>query len=426
MTISAFGLPAMAQTTDEIEALRAEIRQLRAEVETLKSEKSDPAIAELERRIDILTRAIESIDTGRSRASADQYQAGLGQAASKVYRSDLGLSFGGYGEMVYENRESSNDQIDFLRAILYTGYKFSDRVVFNSEIEFEHATSGDGIGEVSVEFAYLDFMLRPEASIRAGMLLVPMGLVNELHEPTAFLGVMRPTVERSVIPSTWRENGLGLYGESGSLSYRAYLINGFRGEEFGSGGLRGGRQSGGKAIANDFAFVGRLDWAPAEGLLFGGSVYSGDSGQDLPIDVSTTILELHGMASLRGWSFRALWADASVDDVAELNGLLGLTGAASVGEDLGGWYAEVGYDLTTMMRFGESSITPFVRYEQVDTQKSVPSGFSRNPANDQEILTIGVSWKPIPQTIFKADYQLIEIGTGDENRQFNLGLGYIF
>lgn len=418
-----------AQDQVSLEALERKVEALQAQIDRL--EGADPdVIAELERKIEILTREIESLKIDRGApAEADEFDAGLGQAASKIYRSGNGFSFGGYGEMIYENYDGTrddgaasgrSDQIDFLRAIIYMGYKFNDWVLFNSEIEVEHAD------EIYLEFAYLDFMLRPEANVRAGLLLLPIGIVNELHEPTAFLGAMRPLTESSIIPSTWRENGAGLYGEVGSFSYRAYIVNGLRGEAFSATGLRGGRQKGSKALAEDFAFAGRLDWSPVEGVMLGGSLYQGDSGQDLNVDAGTRIVELHGDARLRGWWLRGLWSRADLDDVTGLNHALGLTGSSSVGEELTGWYGEVGYDLSTVFDMGEASVIPFVRWEQVNTQDAVPAGFSSNPANDVDVLTVGASWKPIPQAVIKFDYQDYENAAGTGVDQFNLGIGYIF
>src|SRR5207244_4695618 len=144
--------------------------------------------------------------------------------------------------------------------VLYTAYKFSNRAVFNSELEVEDASTETG-GNVNIEFAYLDYMLRPNANVRAGLLLVPMGLVNEQHEPTAYLASRRPRTETFVIPATWSELGAGVFGDSGRWSYRAYLMTGLRGEEFnGEEGLREGRQGGGNAIAEDFAVVARADF----------------------------------------------------------------------------------------------------------------------------------------------------------------------
>lgn len=447
ITMAAFALlliaaPLAAQNQSEVDELRARLRALEAEIESLRVSGRTADTTELERKLDILTREIETLKITRGEpAQADTFQAGLGEAASKIYRSAPGLSFGGYGEMIYEGPSSSRDdgvasgkkdQIDFLRAILYTGYKFNDRVLFNSEIEFEHATTSGAVGEASVEFAYLDFMVRPELNVRTGLLLLPIGLVNELHEPTAFLGANRPAIEGTIIPTTWRENGAGVWGDLGPVTYRAYVVNGLRGERFSAGGLRGGRQKGGKALAEDLAFAARADWAPVEGLMLGGSFYTGGSGQGLTtaagetIDVQTDIFELHADARIRGWWLRALWADASLSDVAQLNERLGLTGNRSVGEELGGWYGEVGYDLAGVLPLGQASILPFVRYEQLDTQKQVPSGYLRNPASDREILTIGVSWKPIPQTVIKIDHQNIDNEAGTGVDQWNVGVGYIF
>jgi hypothetical protein len=132
-----------------------------------------------------------------------------------------------------------NDTVDTQRVVLYFGYKFTDRIIFNSEIEFEHASTGVNVqgdqGEVSVEFALLDFLLLQEINLRGGLLLAPFGIINEVHEPTTFFGVFRPLTERFVIPTTWRENGIGIFGDfdlskAGNLSYKAYLMNSFNAE----------------------------------------------------------------------------------------------------------------------------------------------------------------------------------------------------
>jgi len=176
---------------------------------------------EMERKIEILTREVEKSKIGKALAPVPQQgHHGFAPAASKVYQANKGVSIGGYGEMVYEDFSSTKDdgtpsgkkrQIDFLRAIVYVGYKFTDKILFNSEIEFEHATTSgkEGArGEVSLEFALLDFLISKPFGVRTGLLLVPMGFINEMHEPPTFHGVNRPSVERNIIPTTWRENGL--------------------------------------------------------------------------------------------------------------------------------------------------------------------------------------------------------------------------
>jgi len=417
--------------------LEKQIRELREKISRIEAGLPSESLDEIRRQIEILSQEIEALklhqDSKNVTASESLY--GLGPAASKVYRSEPGFSIGGYGEMLYENFDDTRDngvasgatdQLDFLRAILYVGYKFNDRVVFNSEIEVEHATTGDSVGEVSLEFGYLDFLIGPEFNVRAGMVLLPVGLINELHEPTAFLGARRPQLEQRVIPSTWRENGVGFFGDAGDFTYRAYVVNGLDAADFSSSGIRSGRQKGGRAKAEDFALTGRLDWQPREGVLLGGSFYTGASSQGESFDATLTLTELHSELRYRGAMFRALWAEGSIDDVAELNALIGLTGNGSVGETIGGWYAELGYDLTALRPMGEMSIIPYIRYEEFDTQKDVPTGFSRNPVNDVDIMTLGLAWKPIPQTVIKVDYQNVNNQAGTGVDQFNAALGYIF
>ena len=216
---------------------------------------------------------------------------GLGPAASKVYGREAGLSLGGYAEAVYRRRTADapgdgDDFADFVRSVLYVGYKFNDRLLFNTEIEFEHASTGEE-GSVSVEFASLEYLFHPAFNLRGGLLLVPMGFVNEVHEPPFYYATQRPEPERQIIPSTWREDGIGLFGGYGErLSYRLYVINGFDASGFDSSGLRGGRQDGSKVRAEDLAVVARLDYDLLDGLQVGGSYYRGNAGQDQTLPVT--------------------------------------------------------------------------------------------------------------------------------------------
>lgn len=389
---------------------------------------TDRRLKELQRQIDILTQEIESLKTPQvdKTVAANVQQFGLGAAASKVYRADQGVSFGGYGEMIYENHDKSEaDRADLLRAVLYTGYKFTDRVLFNSELEVEHASTESG-GAVSMEFAYLDFLQKPSLNYRAGVVLIPVGLLNEQHEPTAYLGARRPAVERVIIPATWGEIGAGVFGDVKNVSYRAYLVTGLNAAHFGSDeGIREGRQAGREALARDWAVVGRTDWHPFEGTRIGASLYSGNSGQTAGFAGRVTLGEAHGEARFRGLSLRGLYARGTIGDAARINELNGLSGEESVGKSFGGWYAEAGYDVAPL--FGKQwSLVPYARYEQLDTQRSVPSGFSRNLANAQKILTIGSAVKPISQVIIKIDHQNITNKAHTGANQWNVAIGYIF
>ncbi|HEX7180527.1 MAG TPA: hypothetical protein VF756_01695 [Thermoanaerobaculia bacterium] len=425
--------PAVAQSNDErIRQLEREVAALKEAIAALKSGEGQVEdggrIAELERKLEVLAGEIEKMRIGEAAVEADEGQHGLGPAASKIYRTERGLSIGGYGELLYQNFDGERDNgtasgrvdtFDLLRGVLYFGYKFNDRWLLNTEIEYEHAGS-----EVSVEFAYLDYLWRPEASFRAGLLLVPMGFINELHEPTVFLGANRPDIERLIIPTTWRENGFGLFGEAGPVSYRAYVVNGFRGAGFTAAGLRGGRQKGNQAQAEDLAWVGRLDFTGVPGLTVGGSAYVGDSGQSLDASVGTTLIEGHLEWRWRGLELRALGVQADLDDVRELNAALGFTGNQSVGEKLQGWYVQLGYDV--LAGRGETALIPYARWENYNTQDEVPAGFRANPANDVEVLTLGVAFKPIEQIILKVDHQNYDNAAGTGVDQFNALLGYVF
>lgn len=223
-------------------------------------ERDSIRLDELERRIEALTSELERTRLGAEVVAADSSVLGLGPAAAKVYRVAQGVSVGGYGGIVYENFAGERDdgtpsgavdRIDALRGILYVGYKFNDRLLLNTEIEIEH------VNEIFLEFAYLDYRLSDALGARAGLLLAPMGLVNELHEPTVFLGTARPLTETQLIPSTWRENGVGVFGEAGPWAYRVYLMSSFDGVGggasgaggFSAKGLRGGRQKGSRGLS---------------------------------------------------------------------------------------------------------------------------------------------------------------------------------
>jgi thiamine biosynthesis lipoprotein ApbE len=432
------GLVAHAQQAapQQASAPQEPVRSVESRIAALESEN-----AELKRRMDAVGGELEKFSFRQVLGELGPTAYGLGPAASKVYGIGQGVSIGGYGEMLYENYagDSKNDQLDLLRAVLYFGYKFDERWVLNTEIEFEHATTSDGPdagtaadGEVSVEFAYLDYLIDDAFNLRAGLLLLPLGHVNELHEPTVFLGARRPVSETVILPTTWRENGIGAHGDLGDFSYRAYLVNGFDAEGFSASGLRGGRQKGAKALAEDFALAARLDWHATTGVDVGIGAYHGDAGQDLElagdgIDATTTLVEAHASARWRGWRARGLIVRGEVDDVADLNAALAKVGSASIGEELEGQYVELGYDVMPHLSDDSTqSLTPYVRWEEVDTQAKVPNGFAANPANDQELWTFGVQWQPIDNVVVKLDYIDFENGDDSAVDQWNVLIGYVF
>jgi TolA-binding protein len=460
-------------TEERIQRLEKLLADTRAEIAALKAasgSSTDARLAEIERRIDILAQELEAMKIGEAaHGAAESPEApaqtaaassesplkpptgtaqdagrrfGLGLSAAKVYNRESGVSIGGYGEVIYQNfaghdqagaPAGEEDQITLARAVVYLGYKFDRHFVLNTEIEYENAVvASDKGGEAEIEFGYIDYMNRPEFNARAGLVLVPMGLVNEQHEPTAFLGVRRPDVEDLIIPSTWRELGFGLYGEAGPFSYRGYMVNGLNAAGYSADeGIREGRQEGSEALAKSWAFTGRVDYVGMPGLTLGASVFAGNSGQGhltpagQEIGGFTTVVDAHADWRWRGLWLRGLYAHSTVDEAELINQLNGFEGDQSIGSQQQGWYGQLAFDVLSLTS-SKMALWPFVRYEGWDTQLRVPAGYERNPENNAHQLTLGLAYYPISRLVVKADWQQRLNAARTGVNQFNVGLGYIF
>jgi len=321
------------------------------------------------------------------------------------------VSFGGYGEVSYRNVGNDTDTFDVHRVVLYTGYAFDETYSFNSEIEFEH---GD---ELHVEFAQIDGHYSDAFNIRAGHILLPMGFMNETHEPTTFWSAKRPLVERYIIPSTWHENGAGVFGTTGNLSWQAYLVNGTDdGFDMQKNGLRGGRQGGEKAAAEKMGVTARLDYQATSGLLIGTAIYSGSTNNKGDGDVDPTeldhhvqVVEAHVQYDSGPFRVRALFADASVENADQLP-------KASIADDIDGWYVEAGYDLLSSNE--DLSLTPFVRVEQYDL----------GGEEQYNVNVLGLAFQPNMNIIYKFDFQNIKSEKGSladsNNIEFTLGWSF--
>jgi hypothetical protein len=385
-------------------------------------------IAELERTVGVLATEIERArrETVVPESPDLKSKYGMGPAASKVFDLTRGLSIGGYGEINYTafvgDKGAALNKSDALRGVIYIGYKFSESIVFNSEIEIEHAN------EIFLEFAELNFMWKEWANAKAGLLLLPMGFLNEIHEPPFFFGVHRPDVERFIIPSTWRENGAGLYGSYADLvHYKLYAVNGLDATGFTSSGIRGGRQKGSKALAEHFAVVGRIDLTLTPSTLFGASFYHGNSGQNQPgfPDAATTIFDLHAQYKARGLHLRGLFTMAFIDDAAALSAALDPK-AGNIAEQMIGGYAEIAYDIWPWLASSERSFEPFYRFEYYDTQYEMPSGFAADLTKQVQSHTLGFNFKPITNVVLKLDYRHRDSEMGTIADELNLGVGYVF
>jgi len=402
-------------------------------------------LKELMRRIDILTEELEKSKLGEVAEPKYESRLGMGPAASRVYQlTHPGVSIAGYGEVVYNNFSTetdagspsgATDQIDYLRHIIYVGFRFNDWLLFNSEIEFEHGKAGEGQpGAVSMEFGYVEAQLHSAVNLRAGMVLVPVGIVNELHEPPTFHGALRPQTERNIIPTTWRTNGFGLVGETqNGIGYKLYVIESLNAANFSSSGIRGGRQNGAQAIAEDLAVSGRVTYTGVPGLEIGGSFFVGNTAQTLTdttgseLDAGLSLFSVHAIFARHGLELRGLFAQSSLGDVEQLNGVLGFAGASSIGDEQRGYYVTVAYDVLPLLSPNTSHyLAPFVQYEELNTQASVPSGFSENPARDIRNVTLGITYKPHPNVAFKFDYINRHNEADTAVDQFNLAVNYLF
>jgi hypothetical protein len=399
-----------------------------------------PTLEELAKRIEVLT---EEVRRSREKSALPETDAeleswyGMGPAASKVYARASGLSLGGYAEFFVQAPTGTDDSArngDMLRFVPYLGYKFSDRILMNTELEFEHGTTSEnGRGEegsVSVEFCYLDFLLSEAVNARAGSLLLPMGFLNEMHEPPFYWGNARPEIERRIIPSTWRELGAGLHGAFGSrLSYRGYVVNGLDATRFDSRGIREGRQSGNRALFEDVAGVLALRIDPSSSLTVGGAIYAGEADQNQIFDgeeisAMTVVAEGHLEARVRGFRGRALFARSSIEDAAEISAELETT----IPERQWGSYGELGFDLASLfLDPALSSAFLWGRFEVYDFQDEVPAGLTKNEALDARSWTVGLDVKPHPNVVLKLDAVIQEneasTPTSDPVR---LGAGFIF
>lgn len=402
--------------------------------------------ATLETVVDELARLRDQVAVPDEAELVSAY--GLGPAASRIYGIQRGLSVGGYAEANYrtfvDDKDSGDlDRADFLRMVLYFGYKFTEKLIFNSEIEFEHGTTSSitnvsGSGSASVEFAALEYLMHEKLNFRGGMLLSPMGFVNEIHEPPFFYGVQRPVVEQTIIPSTWRENGAGIFGNlTDTLEYRLYAMTSFNGSRFSDAGIRGGRQKGNRALAEDWAGIVRLDWRPdaVDGLLLGGSVFYGEVDQDLEVggvdldETDLVIAELHGQYQNGPFHTRVLLAYSHLANVRDFNLSLGRVpgvDAPIAGTQLGG-YVELAYDVWSLL-FGNHAkrLEPFVRVEYVDTQRRVPSDYVANRNRTFWLYNPGLQFYPHPNVVLKLEYRNFDAHEGEIPDEVAVGMGLAF
>jgi hypothetical protein len=366
---------------------------------------------------------------------------------SDIYASRFGKTqLGGYAQIDFNqpigDSLSQNGTFDVHRLVIFLGHRFNDRISFFSEIEIEH------VKEIFVEQAFLELKLTSWMNLRAGLVLIPMGIVNEYHEPPTFNGVERPNMEKFIIPTTWREIGLGFAGNmpTAAFNYQIYVLNGplsynngsalFSGES----GMRSGRQKGAKSTFSGNPNLSmKVGYYGFRGLSIGLSGYFGKSQSTAYNGLDTSDANLRAAADstvvginmvgidaryrIRGFQARAVFNLTNFSNTEQYN--------TATGSDLGsrmlGYYIEAGYNIFASSKNITDELIAFTRYEVYNTHQLTTGETSLNVAYNRTDITLGLNYKPFGNTSFKADYQVFnndKIRSG--KKQFNLGVGVWF
>jgi DtxR family Mn-dependent transcriptional regulator len=340
----------------------------------------------------------------------------------------------GYMDFHFNNPEFSDAQLDFHRFVLLVTHSFSERIRFVGELELEHALV-EGLeekGELELEQAYVDFLLSRSFNVRAGMMLMPIGIINERHEPPVFYGVERPFNDTVIIPTTWFEVGAGVHGEVGrGWRYRAFVVAPLDAAEFSAGeGIREGRQKGSEANIGKPAVTGRLEYVAVRGLTLGASGWSGKSGfQFRPeFDVPVSVAEFDARYSRRQLELRGQFSQVWIENAGRLNDALAISVGVNpnIARVLRGFYGEAGYRAFSSPSLGE--VGGFVRYENFDTQFRMPTGYVGLPEFDRDAWVIGATYWPDPDVAVKFDYSIVRNRSTviQEPNSLNVGLGWWF
>jgi phosphate-selective porin len=395
-----------APSNEELWKMMQEMQQQMQQVQTqnqqLKAENAD-----LKNKVEETEQAVEAVVVATE------------EAASSPLFSGNRTSIGGYGELHFNNLEDTNgdsdkDQIDFHRFVLFFGHEFTDDLRFFSELELEHSLSGDGKpGEVELEQAYIEYDISDQTRVKGGVFLLPIGILNETHEPDTFYGTERNSVEKNIIPTTWWEGGVMFSGDiANGFAYDLAVHSGLDVSKEGtktSFKIRDGRQKVAEAQANDLAYTGRLKWTAIPGVELAATVqYQEDITQGNVAESDGAVMfETHAVIQRGAFGLRALYAQWDLEgDAPEVAGY----------DEQMGWYIEPSYKINEY--FGV-----FARYSEWDNQAG-----SSAIDSEFEQIDLGVNWWPHKNVVVKLDYQFqdAEDDTATELEGLNLGLGYQF
>jgi opacity protein-like surface antigen len=336
-------------------------------------------------------------------------------------------SIGGYGEIHYNDIDAddssrSKKETDIHRYVLFVNHEFNDRVRFFSELEIEHGlvkdtADGSNGGEVEVEQAYVEIDLNENHQARGGLFLLPVGILNETHEPPTFYGVERNDVENILLPSTWWENGVGFSGQyENGLSWDFALHSGLEVPTSGgsAGRIRSGRQKSSNASAEDLAYTARVSYSGVPGLQLAASYQHqtdisqmGSDGLD-----SADLITAHAIYNNGPFQLRALYADWSID---------GSLAQALEADDQSGWYIEPSVRFASDLFTANGSWGTYLRYEDLDGART---------QDRFEQWEVGVNIWPTENVVFKIDYRDREhdlsTESGRDFQAIDLGVGFQF
>jgi len=363
-------------------------------------------------------------------------------AQTLIDSKDGNLLLAAYGEVHFNQpmaeKTSYNGSLDVHRQVLLFGYKFDNKTSFITEIEIEH------IKEVYLEQAFLNYKAKPWLNIQAGLLLIPIGIINEYHEPTTFNGVERPLINSTIIPTTWREIGAGVAGNIPSigLRYQLYAVNGPLGFDNeaklnGEKPIRGARQKGSQVTMTGIDVSGRLTYYGVRGLNLALSGYWGKTESSLYHNLHDDSLSMKSRADSSSVGVRMISGDfrfqkKNFEARGELI-LMNLSNTsqynAFTNQDLGktayGYYAEVGYNIGKLIH-AKNKVVPFFRYSNYDTHQQISASLIANPNYKNWAYTSGISWFINPNFVVKGDYQHFINGNNNTLNMINLGVGYWF
>lgn len=392
------------------------------------------AEAQLVKRLDDLAAELEKVKAELTQIKAKADAAPAAVMATATQSSAPATQISAYGEIDYSrpSKDSAATRTTVGRFVIGYQHRFDDKTKVVAELEVENAViSASDSGEVAVEQMFIEHRLNSTYGARAGLFLMPIGLVNQNHEPHTFFGVNRPLVETAIIPSTLREVGLQVFGEhDNGVSWIAGLSTGPDltkwdplDAEAVESPLRTVHQEGQLAKSKDLTLFGAVDWRGIPGLRLGGGVMIGKMGHGTAgfaaPNARYTLWDLHAKWTPGAWDLTALYARGTISGAGALNATF--SGAPYlVPNAFDGFYAQAAYKFRLS---GDYAISPFARYELVNTGRGF-DGVAAARYRTEGVTTIGANFNLAPTVVVKADVQRYKVNS-DANR-FNLGLGFAF